>query len=90
MCCCLCRSSNWGYTSFTQVACRLVGSKSSISAIIHGVYFRDIWQWEWHALLVWGVVAAIAMPMLALYLRRALVLLMRRHKTSLRSRPAVH
>ncbi len=46
--------------------------------------FRDIWQWEWHALIVWGVVAAIAMPLLAAYLRRALVLLMRRHRTLLR------
>ena len=49
-----------------------------------------IWQWEWHALVVWGLAAAIAMPLLALYLRRALVLLMRRHKTLLRSRPAIH
>lgn len=47
--------------------------------------FRDIWQWEWHALIVWGIVAAIAMPLLAMYLRRALVLLMRRHKTLMRS-----
>jgi hypothetical protein len=39
---------------------------------------------------VWGLVAAVAMPLLASYLRRALVLLMRRHKTLLRSRPAVH
>ena len=52
--------------------------------------FHEIWQWEWHALVVWGVVAAIALPVLALYLRRTLVLLMRRHRTLLRSRPAVH
>lgn len=51
---------------------------------------HEIWQWEWHALIVWGVVAAVAMPLLALYLRRALVLLMRRHRTLLQSRPAVH
>ena len=51
---------------------------------------HEIWQWEWHALIVWGVVAAVAMPLLALYLRRALVLLMRRHRTLLHSRPAVH
>jgi uncharacterized protein (DUF2062 family) len=42
---------------------------------------RDIWQWEWHALIVWGLVAAVTMPLLALYIRRALVLLMRRHRT---------
>jgi uncharacterized protein (DUF2062 family) len=52
--------------------------------------FHDIWRWEWHALVVWGLVAAIAMPLLALYLRRALVVTMRRHKTLLRSRPALH
>jgi uncharacterized protein (DUF2062 family) len=51
---------------------------------------REIWQWEWHALIVWSLVAAIAMPLLALYIRRALVVLMRRHRTLVRSRPAVH
>jgi len=30
------------------------------------------------------------MPLLAVYIRRALVLLMRRHKTLMRSRPAVN
>ncbi len=50
--------------------------------------FRDIWQWEWHALLVWGVVAAVMMPVLALYIRRGLVVLMRRHRTLIHSRPA--
>jgi uncharacterized protein (DUF2062 family) len=50
---------------------------------------RDIWQWEWHALIVRGLVAAITMPLLALYIRRALVLLMRRHRTLVRSRPAL-
>ena len=50
---------------------------------------RDIWQWEWHALIVWGLVAAILMPLLAMYIRRALVLLMRRHRTLVRSRPAL-
>ena len=50
---------------------------------------REIWQWEWHALVVWAVVAAIAMPLIAIYIRRALVLLMRRHGALVRSRPAV-
>lgn len=50
---------------------------------------RDIWQWEWHALLVWGVVAAVALPVLALYIRRGLVVLMRRHRTLIRSRPGL-
>jgi hypothetical protein len=51
--------------------------------------FHEIWQWEWHALVVWGLVAAIAMPLLAVYFRRALVLFMRRHRTLVRSRPAL-
>jgi uncharacterized protein (DUF2062 family) len=51
--------------------------------------FHLIWQWEWHALIVWGVVATVAMPLLAMYLRRALVLLMRRNRTLMRSRPAL-
>jgi hypothetical protein len=51
---------------------------------------RDIWQWEWHALIVWGIVAAVLMPVLAMYIRRALVLLMRRHRAMVQSRPAVH
>lgn len=51
---------------------------------------HNIWQWEWHALIIWGVVAAAVMPLLAVSLRRVLVLLMRRHKTLVRSRPAVH
>ena len=42
-----------------------------------------IWQWEWHALIVWGIAAAILMPLLAMYIRRGLVLLMRRHRTVL-------
>lgn len=51
---------------------------------------HEIWQWEWHALVVWGVVAAVAMPLLAVYIRRGLVVLMRRHRTLVRSRPAHH
>lgn len=50
---------------------------------------RNIWQWEWHALVVWGVVAAIVMPVLAMYLRRGLVLLMRHHRGLMRSRVAI-
>jgi len=51
---------------------------------------HEIWRWEWHALIVWGVVAAVAMPLLAIYLRRVLVVLLRRHSTLVRSRPASH
>ena len=48
-----------------------------------------IWKWEWHALIVWGVVAAVLMPLIAMYLRRGLVLLMRRNPTLIRTRPTV-
>ena len=51
--------------------------------------FRDIWQWEWHAMVVWGVVAVVAIPLLAKYLRRGLVLLMRRHRALVYARPVV-
>jgi hypothetical protein len=50
--------------------------------------FHEIWRWEWHALVVWSLVAAIAMPLLAVYLRRALVMLLRRHKDLVRSHAA--
>ncbi|GAA3748181.1 DUF2062 domain-containing protein [Terriglobus aquaticus] len=49
---------------------------------------RDMWQWQWHGLVVWAIVAAILMPLTAMYLRRALVLMMKRHKTLIHSRPA--
>jgi uncharacterized protein (DUF2062 family) len=49
-----------------------------------------IWQWEWHALIVWSLLAAIAMPLLAAIIRRALVLFMRRHRTLVRSHPPLH
>ncbi|HEU5341842.1 DUF2062 domain-containing protein [Edaphobacter sp.] len=29
---------------------------------------RQIWQWEWHALILWAVVASIAIPVIALAL----------------------
>ena len=66
-------------------------SRQQIEHLSHHPWrlFHEIWQWEWHALIVWGLVAAVTMPLLALYIRRALVLLMRRHRTLLRSRPAL-
>jgi uncharacterized protein (DUF2062 family) len=70
---------------------RLPLSRQQLEHLSHHPWrlIRDIWQWEWHALIVWSLVAAIVMPLLAMYIRRALVLLMRRHGT-LRSRPASH
>ena len=70
---------------------RLPLSRRQIEHLSHHPWLlvREIWQWEWHALIVWGIVAAILMPLLAIYLRRALVLLMRRHRTLLHSRPVL-
>lgn len=39
---------------------------------------RMMWRWEWHALVVWSVLAAAALPVLALALRPALQRMMRR------------
>ncbi len=48
---------------------------------------KEIWLWEWHALVVWAVIAVVVMPLLALWIRRGLVVLMRRHKALMRSGP---
>ncbi|MGD0647795.1 MAG: DUF2062 domain-containing protein [Acidobacteriaceae bacterium] len=71
---------------------RLPLSRQQIEHLSHHPWrlVRDIWQWEWHALIVWGIVAAVAMPLLALYIRRALVVLMRRNRTLMRSNSALH
>ena len=50
---------------------------------------QEIWQWEWHALIIWAIVAAVVTPLLALYLRRVLVIFLRHHKTLIQSAPAV-
>ncbi len=47
--------------------------------------FHEIWRWEWHALILWGVVAVLVMPLLAVYLRRGLVMLLRRNGRLLRT-----
>lgn len=49
---------------------------------------QEIWQWEWHALIIWALVATVVTPLLALYLRRMLVTFMRHHKTLIQSIPA--
>ena len=70
---------------------RLPLDRHQIEHLSHHPWFliRNIWQWEWHALIVWGVVAAISMPLLAALMRRALVLFMRRHRSLLRSHPSL-
>ena len=44
---------------------------------------RILWQWEWHALVVWAVVAALLAPVIAAQFRKMLVLSLRRHKALL-------
>ncbi len=68
---------------------RLPLSRRQIEHLSHHPWrlFHEIWQWEWHALVIWVVVAAILMPLLATSIRRALVVLMRRNRTLLRSAP---
>ncbi len=39
-----------------------------------------LWQWEWHALVIWALFAALLAPLIALQIRRMLVVSMRRHK----------
>lgn len=41
---------------------------------------RLLWQWEWHALVVWALFAALVAPLLARQIRRMLVVSMRRHR----------
>ncbi len=71
---------------------RLPMTRKQLEHLSHHPFrlFHAIWQWEWHALVVWAIVAGIATPLLAMYLRRALVLLMRRHRALLYTRTAAH
>ena len=39
-----------------------------------------LWQWEWHALIIWALFAAIATPLIAVQIRKLLVISMRRHR----------
>jgi hypothetical protein len=41
---------------------------------------RLLWNWEWHALVVWAVVAAVALPAIALGIRPVLEKMARRVK----------
>ncbi|HEY6413910.1 MAG TPA: DUF2062 domain-containing protein [Edaphobacter sp.] len=44
---------------------------------------RQLWQWEWHAFLVWACIAAIAVPLIAFALTpllRKLLLRVERHQ----------
>lgn len=39
-----------------------------------------LWEWEWHALVIWAFFAGLLAPLMALQIRRMLVVSMRRHK----------
>jgi len=44
---------------------------------------RQLWMWEWHALVVWGAIAAVAAPLLVMALTpllRRLLLRIERHQ----------
>jgi uncharacterized protein (DUF2062 family) len=62
---------------------RLPMSKADILHLSHRHPLQLIhllWQWEWHALVVWAAFSALLAPILALQIRRMLVLALRRHK----------
>ena len=62
---------------------RLPMSKADILHLSHRHPLQLIhllWQWEWHALVIWALFAAVVTPLIAVQLRRALVLSMRRHR----------
>ncbi len=62
---------------------RLPMSKADILHLSHRHPFQLIhllWQWEWHALVIWAVFAALLAPLIAIQIRRMLVLSMRRHR----------
>ncbi len=65
---------------------RLPMTKAEIVHLSHRHPLRLVhllWQWEWHALVIWGVFALLLTPPLAIQLRRLLVLAMRREKNLL-------
>ena len=62
---------------------RLPMSKADILHLSHRhplQLIQILWRWEWHALVIWAFVSALVAPMIALQLRKMLVLSMRRHK----------
>jgi len=51
-----------------------LGRRELVAAVKHHPWdtTRALWTWEWHALVVWAVFAALAAPLIALALRPAL------------------
>jgi len=44
------------------------------------VLVKELWRWEWHALVAWAAVAAVAAPVVALAITPALRRLLERVK----------
>lgn len=66
---------------------KLTMSRAEIAHLSHRhplQLVRLLWQWEWHALVVWAALAVLLLPPIAVQLRRMLVLSMRRHRALLR------
>jgi uncharacterized protein (DUF2062 family) len=66
---------------------RLPMTKAEIFHLSHKhplMLIHVLWQWEWHALVVWAVFAVCAAPLLASCIRRMLVHSMRHHADLLR------
>ncbi len=62
---------------------RLPMTKSEILHLSHRHPLQLVhllWQWEWHALVIWALCAVVLAPLMALQIRRMLVVSMRRHK----------
>ncbi len=58
-------------------------SRDEILGLMHHHPIRlmhVLWQWEWHALAVWAVCAAVCTPILAVQIRKVLEMSMRRHE----------
>jgi uncharacterized protein (DUF2062 family) len=54
---------------------------------------RQLWLWEWHAFLLWGIVAAAAVPLIALALTpllRKVLVRIERHQYPILSTPPQH
>jgi hypothetical protein len=53
---------------------------------------RQLWLWEWHALLVWAAISAVAAPLLALALTpvlRGLLKRVQRHQYPILEPPSI-
>ncbi len=62
---------------------RLPMSKADILHLSHRHPLQLIhllWQWEWHALVIWALIGGCLAPLIARQIRRTLVMSMRRHK----------